>query len=173
MKFAYADPPYLGCGVKHYGHLHEQAADYDDPETHRRLVVRLCDEFDGWALSLHTPSLPTILPMCPPDVRVGVWCKSFASFKPGVNPAYAWEPVIYRGSRKRSRREMTVRDWIVCPITLKRGVAGAKPQAFSFWIFDLLNMRPTDEFTDIFPGSGAVARAWGEWCRFPMLPLTV
>lgn len=45
MKAAYADPPYLGCGKSHYGALHEQAADYDDPEHHRRLIERLCDEF--------------------------------------------------------------------------------------------------------------------------------
>lgn len=53
MRFAYADPPYLGCGKKLYGDRHEQAADWDDPERHRQLVEQLCDEFkDGWAMSL-------------------------------------------------------------------------------------------------------------------------
>lgn len=28
MRFAYADPPYLGCGAKIYGVHHEQAADW-------------------------------------------------------------------------------------------------------------------------------------------------
>ncbi len=37
MRFAYADPPYLGCGKKLYGDRHEQAADWDDPERHRQL----------------------------------------------------------------------------------------------------------------------------------------
>lgn len=39
-------------------------------------------------------------------------------------------------------------------------VTGAKPAAFCRWIFDLLDARPGDEFVDVFPGSGGVARAW-------------
>ncbi|MCC6942297.1 MAG: hypothetical protein IT551_11905, partial [Novosphingobium sp.] len=77
MKFAYADPPYLGLAEKFYGHLHAEAAAYDDPETHRTLIARMTDEYDGWALSLHLPSLGVILPMCPPDARVGAWVKPF------------------------------------------------------------------------------------------------
>ena len=41
MRFAYADPPYLGVAEKFYGHLHDRAADYDDPETHRALIERV------------------------------------------------------------------------------------------------------------------------------------
>lgn len=110
MKFAYADPPYLGCcGL--YDHEHgDDGQCWDEPETHRALIARL-DEFDGWAMSLSTPSLRTILPMCPDDVRVAAWVKPFAVFKPNVNPAYAWEPVIVRGGRKRGRELATVRDF--------------------------------------------------------------
>lgn len=39
-------------------------------------------------------------------------------------------------------------------------VVGAKPAAFSRWVFDLLGALPGDEFVDVFPGSGGVARAW-------------
>jgi hypothetical protein len=164
MKFAYADPPYFGCGTKHYGDLHESAADYDRPETHRALVERLCDEFaDGWALSLSAPTLRVILPMCPDDVRVGAWTKPFASFKPGVNPAYAWEPVIFRGGRKRTRDEATVRDFCAVNIAMKKGFPGAKPEGFCFWVFDLLGARSGDEMHDLFPGSGAVGRAWEKY----------
>src|SRR5574343_923275 len=96
LRFAFADPPYLGQGKKHYAPHHENAADCDALEWHAALITRLSDEYpDGWALSLHTPSLRELLPLCPPDVRVGAWCKSFCSFKPNVNPAYAWEPVIW------------------------------------------------------------------------------
>jgi hypothetical protein len=57
VKFAYADPPYLGCG-KLYAKHHPEALIWDDPETHRRLIERLVDEYpDGWAMSLHVPSL--------------------------------------------------------------------------------------------------------------------
>lgn len=43
-------------------------------------------------------------------------------------------------------------------------VVGAKPAVFVRWIFDLLGALPGDEFVDIFPGSGGVARAWRIYC---------
>lgn len=165
MRIGYADPPYLGC-CNLYDHFHgDDGRCWDDVATHRNLVQRLIDEFpDGWALSLHSPSLRAILPLCPEDSRVAAWVKPFASFKPGVNPAYAWEPVIWRGGRTgRSRDEVTVRDWTAQNITLKRGLAGAKPEGFCLWLFDLLGVRPEDEFVDLFPGSGAVSRVWQEY----------
>lgn len=164
MRFAYADPPYLGCGALYAKH-HPDALDWDDPETHRRLIMRLCDEYpDGWAMSLSSPSMRTILPMCPEDVRWGPWVKPFASFKPGVNPAYAFEPVIWRGGRPFSRQDDTVRDWCSANITLQRGLTGAKPRGFCRWIFAILNAEPGDVLDDLFPGTGAVAAAWEEWC---------
>lgn len=175
MNFAYADPPYLGCGALYAKH-HPEALVWDDPETHRALIERLSSEYpDGWAMSLSSPSLRTILPMCPDDVRVGFWGKTFAVFKPGVGVAYASEPVIFRGGRRRTRKEPTVRDWIDCPITLRRGLTGAKPRAFCRWVFDVLNAKPGDELDDLFPGSGAVGAAWAEWVGekspLPSLPL--
>jgi hypothetical protein len=163
MRFAYADPPYLGWSQRYYGELHEDAADYDKPETHQALIDRLCSDFDGWAMSLHSPALRTILPMCPDDVRVMAWCKSFASYKPGVHPAYAWEPVIIRGPQKRTRTETTVADFHVARITLERGLTGAKPASFVWWVLAALNVKVDDELVDIFPGSGAVGRAWDSW----------
>jgi hypothetical protein len=158
MKFAYADPPYLGCAKRLYGD-----ATYDDPVAHKDLIERLCREYpDGWAMSLHVPSLKTILMLCPDDVRIAAWCKSFAAFKPGVNPAYCWEPVIFRGGRKpRSRKEDTVRDYHVEPITLRRGLPGAKPPGFAKWIVGLLGAKVgEDTITDIFPGTGAMLGVW-------------
>lgn len=168
-RFAYADPPYLGQGRRHYGALHADAADCDTPEWHRSLIDRLCDEFpDGWALSLSTPTLRSILNMCPGDVRVGAWVKPFAAFKKNVTRAYAWEPVILRGGRPIPTCDPTVRDWIEAPavkepITMRRGFPGAKPVAMIWWIFDWLNMCPEDEFVDLFPGSGAVGEAHRAW----------
>jgi hypothetical protein len=163
MKCAYADPPYLGCGKLYAAH-HPDALDWDRPETHRALVERLCDEFpDGWAMSLNSPSLKVILPMCPDDCRVSPWNKPFAIFKPNVGVAYAWEPVIWRGGRKRTREQDTVRDWVSANITLKRGLTGAKPRDFCRWMFSALNLQPGDEFVDLFPGTGAVMLAWREW----------
>ena len=112
--------------------------------------------------SLSSPTLRTILPMCPDDCRVAAWVKPFAAFKVGVNPAYAWEPVIFRGGRKRDRTVDTVRDWHSEVITLKRGLPGAKPPGFAKWIVDLLgaDVRKGDTIIDLFPGSGAMLGVW-------------
>ena len=157
MKFAYADPPYLGMG-KSYGN-----PEWDDPETHRRLVERLVSEFpDGWALSLSSPSLKVILPMCPDDCRVAAWVKPFAAFRPNVKPAYAWEPVIFRGGRTRTRKDETWHDWHSENITMRRGFMGAKPAGFAQWIVRLLNAKVDqgDTITDLFHGSGAMLGVW-------------
>ena len=165
MNFAYADPPYLGCGALYAKH-HPDALVWDDPETHRLMIERMADEYlDGWAMSCSTPSLRTILPMTPPDCRVGAWVKPFAVFKPNVRVAYAWEPVIFRGGRKGTREQDTVRDWLAESITLRRGLTGAKPRKFCLWVFDLLNAQPGDTLNDMFPGSGAVEAAWSEVSR--------
>lgn len=166
MRFAYADPPYLGLAAAFYAKQHPDAAVYDTPEAHQRLIDRLCAEYpDGWAMSLHTPSLRTILPMCPEDCRVGAWVKPFASFKPSVRVAYAWEPVIFRGGRKRSKDLPTVRDWISVNMAMERGFRSAKPEGLCFWLFEVLGMLPEDDFHDLFPGSGSVTKAWEAWKR--------
>lgn len=165
MKFAYADPPYLGLAVKFYGDQHVEAAVYDTVDGHRALIERLCDEFpDGWAMSLHSPSLRTILPMCPDDVRVMPWVKPFCSFKPNVRVAYAWEPVIVRGGRPfEGREEDTIRDWCAVNIALEKGFTGAKPPKLIRWLLAVLNAEPGDEIVDLFPGSGIVGRTIDEW----------
>ena len=158
MRFAYADPPYIGQAKRHYG--------ADAREVNIRVLVGyLMEAFpDGWALSSSSTGLASVIRDCPAEARIGAWVKPFASFKPGVNPAYAWEPVIFAGGRKRPRNAPTVRDWVSANITLKRGISGAKPDGFCCWLFDLLGMEPSDEFVDLFPGSGAVGRAWKQYC---------
>ena len=158
MRFAYADPPYLGCGQLYKQH-HEESLKWNTVEAHAELI-RSLEQFDGWALSLSSVTLHTLLPLCPPKVRVAAWVKPFAVFRPNVNPAYAWEPVIFSGSRKRERYEDTVRDWCSANITLKKGLVGAKPPAFADWILDLLGVTPWDEFIDLFPGTGAMTAAF-------------
>lgn len=164
MKFAYADPPYLGQGRKHYEKHHEDAAIWDDPESHRDLVDYLVREFpDGWAMSASSPSLRTILPMCPDDVRVCAWVKPFSIFKPNVGLSYSWEPVIIRGGRKIERTQPTVRDWVAENITLKKGLTGAKPDRFCRWVLSMLNFQEGDEMVDLFPGTGIMGEAVSSW----------
>lgn len=165
MKFAYADPPYLGCGRLYPEH--PEARIWDDPETHRALIERLSQEYpDGWALSCHTPSLKTLLPMCPDDVRIGAWTKPFHVYKKGVRPAYAWEPLLYRGGRnskhpppEKGGKATTPKDFIAVNITLKKGLTGAKPPGFCAWVLDLLNFQPGDQLDDLFPGTGSMTTA--------------
>lgn len=160
MRFAYADPPYLGCAARLYGD-----PTYDDPEAHRALIARLAVEYpDGWALSCHEPSLHVLRAMCPSGTRTAVWVKPFAVFKPNVNPAYAWEPVLFFGGRKRTRKDDTVRDWHSENITLRKGLPGAKPPGFSLWLLRLLNVRADlgDTIADLFPGTGSVLSSWSQ-----------
>jgi hypothetical protein len=51
---------------------------------------------------------------------------------------------------------MTVRDHLVEPITLRRGLTGAKPVAFNRWVLDLLGYVKGDEVVDLFPGTGGM-----------------
>jgi hypothetical protein len=48
-------------------------------------------------------------------------------------------------------------------MTMERGLCGLKPESFCFWIFEMLNLQPGDEFYDLFEGSGAVTRAFRSW----------
>ncbi len=152
MKIAYADPPYLGCA-----NLYHEKQEVD----HKKLILEL-ETYDAWALSCHSPSLKILLPMCPEHVRIAAWVKPFASFKPNVNPAYAWEPVLYK-SIPRARSEPTIKDWVSVNITFKKGLVGAKPPAFCYWLFRLLGAREEDIFFDLFPGTGIVSRCWESW----------
>lgn len=165
MRFAYADPPYIGVA-----HRYPEKTEVD----HGDLIARLVREFpDGWALSASSNSLAEILPMCPPKTRVGAWVKRYAAALANVRPVYAWEPVIFRGGRRI--REDLMLDWHLADQSQGRFhpgyVLGKKPESFCFWIFRLLGMRAGDELVDIFPGSGAVTQAWEKYQRQVSLPL--
>jgi len=163
MKFAYADPPYIGQAKRHY--------DCEEID-HELLLYRLCTEFpDGWALSCSSSSLRQLMrmPSMPDDIRVASWVKSFGAFKRGVRPAYMWEPVLFRGGRnpcnghralipEKNGKQTTPKDFIIEPITLKKGLVGAKPPRVCRWILDLLNVQPGDEVVDLYPGTGIMGR---------------
>lgn len=175
MRIAYADPPYPGM-TRFYGKEGDPYEGEVAEVDHAELVGRMHSEYDGWCLHTASTTLAEVLAVCPPaseGVRVMAWVKPFASFKPGVLVAYAWEPVIVKPARvpkhDRENPRPTVRDWIAEPITLKRGLTGVKPDAVCRWAFSVLGAHPDDELCDLFPGTGAVTQAWDAWRAQPSL----
>jgi hypothetical protein len=166
VRLGYADPPYFGCGALYAAH-HVDALDWDNPATHARLVERLQGEFDGWVL--HASATPQSQALYAPlmlatGARHCAWVKGFAAFKRNVPVGYAWEPVFIKAARKPVvSKRLVMRDWIQESITLKRGLTGAKPEAVCHWAFEIAAARPEDDLVDLFPGSGAVGRAWQTW----------
>ena len=163
MRIGYADPPYIGCA-----YLYEDQTDFTGEIDHAALIKRLNTEFDGFVLHASaTPlSIATLAPMVAEikGARWMAWTKGFAAFKRNVSVAYAWEPVIIKPVRKPIvSKRIVMRDWVQESITLRRGLTGAKPEAVCHWAFELLGARPEDDLVDLFPGSGAVARAWTTW----------
>jgi hypothetical protein len=162
VRFAYADPPYLGCGKSRYGVHHEDAAVWDDPVTHINLVNKLVEEYpDGWVLSCNPRDLKMYLNAAPDDVRVGAWVKTFHQIRP-TTTQFAWEPVVFRGGRKDNKRAPMVRDWIQANATRQRGLPGAKPGVFNRWVLDLMNFQEGDTLDDLFPGTGGMTRTINE-----------
>jgi len=178
MRFAYADPPYLGRGEYYRAH-HVDAMRWNDPQTHQKLIDRLQAEFgDGWVLSLSEASLRTILPMCPVGARVGAWISDRARFAgKAVAVRKHFEPVIFMGGRQHAETGNRTADFIVTKqerlpagqpryamvksdIRAGKTFLGRKPSAFCHWVFDLLGVETGDDFEDIFPGSGAVTEAY-------------
>lgn len=159
MIFAYADPPYPGCAG-----FYPEKREVD----HVALIDRLEIGYpDGWALSTSAVALPQIMRQgnYPMTARVMPWVKTFAVFKPNVGVAYAWEPVIVCGGRRRTREQATVRDWVSAPITIKRGLVGAKPDDFYYWLFSVLNVQSGDVVADLYPGTRGLERCLVAWLR--------
>ena len=162
MKIGYADPPYVGCA-----HLYKDHPDFAGEVDMAALIARLESEFDGWILhaSATASSMAILAPLVErTNARWMSWVKGFAAFKKNVSVAYAWEPVIVKAARKPVvSKRLVMRDWIQESITLKRGLTGAKPEAVCHWVFEMVGAHPDDTLNDLFPGSGAVSRAWETW----------
>jgi len=170
MRIAYADPPYPGQSLKHYGTHPDYAGEVD----HRDLLDKL-GTYDGWILHTSSTALPEVLGYAAGlEFRVMAWVKPFAAFKRNIPVAYAWEPVLVHPVRKPVvSGRLVMRDWIAEPITMQRGLVGAKPEAVCRWLFEAVGAEARDELHDLFPGSGAVTRAWESWRSEVRLELEV
>ncbi len=165
MKIGYADPPYPGCA-----HLYADHPDYAGEVDHARLIYELVTDYDGYCLHTSSVALAEVLTrfdyeVGPNDMpRVMAWVKPFAAFKKNVSVAYAWEPVLVKAARKPVvKAGMTYRDFCSEPITLRRGLTGAKPDKVCRWLFEVMGCEHDDELCDLYPGTGAVTRAWESW----------
>jgi len=138
--------------------FHPDAGRWDSLDEHRRLLLDLLDEYDGWAIATTPDGLGAYAPL-PIAARIMAWHKPRAL--PGAHRIRShWEPVIvYVPEGRRSRLEGTVPDVLVCnPPQIN--FAGAKPAEWTRWVLDALGYAPgEDEVVDLFPGSGSVARA--------------
>ncbi len=155
LRFAYADPPYPGMARKYYG---------TTEVNHPILIGHLLEFFpDGWALSTAESTLQEVLAMCPPGVRVACWVKG-ARQSLSWRPRSAWEPlIVYRGRPRlidASEYSSDVLSWGGRQHSHPGALIGMKPAKFSEWMFQQLGACRGDAFEDVFPGSGAVSRAW-------------
>ncbi len=81
---------------------------------------------------------------------------------------YSWEPVILSSLRRPLAPTMThlianVERYKWRPLP-ENYVIGSKPPAFSRWLFRCAGLEPSDEFIDLFVGSGAVTDEWAKFC---------
>lgn len=168
LRFAYADPPYPTLSKRYY----EDEESYAGEVDHAELVERLVRDYpDGWALSTSARALRPVLLLCPEDARVAIWVKGS---RRGVSwrPRNAYEPVIVWGGRPR---RMTcdedlddVLTWGGRQPSHPGALVGMKSAAFCEWMFRQLGAMAGDALTDVFPGSGAVTRAWQLYSGTPV-----
>lgn len=169
MRFAYADPPYPKLSKKYYGSHPAFGGEVD----HRALIERLVEEFpQGWALSTNAPSLQPLLKICPNGVRTCIWVKGS---RRGVafRARNAYEPVLVWGGRPRRLEIDEELDdtliWGGRQHSHPGALVGMKPAAFSEWLFRQLGAAQGDELHDLFPGSGAIGRAWALYIGGPVV----
>jgi hypothetical protein len=155
LRFAYADPPYVGMAARYD---HPDTMRWNEPDAHIALMAQMDATNDGWALSLHVPSLPALSSGMPDGARISAWVKPFASYKKGVRVAYTWEPVIWRRTAEKREGDPFGRDHLSCNIAMQKGFFGAKPEAFCRWVLMLLGWQPGDTVDDLFPGTGVMGR---------------
>lgn len=180
MRLAIADPPYppfVGAGGRKnrasrwYGDgqrsvkdkpadQHPEAAEWDEPARHRRLLLDLHDQYDGWAIATSPDGLAAYGEL-PAECRIMAWVKLNAA--PGSHRLRSlWEPVIVfppAGRRSNRNGAGTVPDVLTAGLP-RSGFVGAKPQRWVDWVLDALGYDPeTDTLDDLFPGSGMVAAA--------------
>jgi hypothetical protein len=156
-KLGILDPPYLDCARRYYQHEESYAGEVD----HEALIAEAVRDFDGWALACSTRSLRVLLPLCPPDVRVGIWAKPHGA-SPQTRGIHAvTEAVIVKPARLR---KPGVVDFLYTSAARGGGkLPGRKPLKWCHWVFRLLGASPMDALDDRFPGTGMITKAFEQF----------
>lgn len=134
---------------------------------HASLLEHLTKNYpDGWALSTSSESLRDVLSLCPGRVRICAWFKGPRHTK-SRRALVSWEPLIVAGGRPlRIDVVQDLSDGLVAVGRFRRfpgAMVGMKPPAFAEWMFRQLGASPVDRLDDLFPGSGAIRRAWARY----------
>jgi hypothetical protein len=155
MVFAYADPPYPGKAS-----LYPEKTEVD----HASLLERLTKNYpDGWALSTSSEALRDVLSLAPGGVRICAWFKGPRHTK-SRRALVSWEPLLVFGGRPlRVDVVQDLSDGLIARGRFRSfpgAMVGMKPPAFAEWMFRQLGASSADRLDDLFPGSGAIRRAW-------------
>lgn len=160
LRLAVADEPYPGLSKRYYG----THPDYGGEVDHGALLSQLV-AYDGWALATNRDGLKLLVGLCQErqlDYEIAIWVRG-ARKAPSRTAWRSYEAVLYRRARAVVSREPG-EDVLVhhahAPTTEPGRVVGTKSARWCAWVFDLLGARPGDQLDDLFPGSGAVSRAW-------------
>ena len=112
--------------------------------------------------------------LCPPGTRVCVWRRR-VRVSASKRALSAWEPLLVVGGREHATDvpqdlldDLETDDVVLDEVLDYRGrydsfngaLVGMKPPEFSCFLFRQLGARPGDTLDDLYPGSGAVGRAW-------------
>jgi hypothetical protein len=176
VKLAIADPPYppfIGSGGRKnrasrwYGDKqrsktdrpadsHPDASEWDEPARHRKLLVDLQRDYDGFAIATSADGIAAYGEL-PPEVRLLAWVKPNA--QPGAHRLRSnWEAVIlYPPPGRRSNRGVgSIPDVLIASVP-RASFRGAKPPEWVEWVLKAMSHDPAlDTVDDLFPGSGAV-----------------
>lgn len=181
MKFAIADPPYLGRAKRWYGvggigkgygigqaDQHPEAEKWDKPESHKNLIKHLDQNYDGFAIALTNHSLDIYLS----EIKIGTatlyrvmaWVKPMSA--PSANRIRnAWEPVIIKTPEIRkgyTTKFARINDYLI-ESPPRNGFKGQKPKKWTYWVLDAMGVDKDDEIEDLFIGSGAVTQAINDY----------
>lgn len=143
--------------------VHPAAAQWDDLTEHRKLLVHLVENFDGWAIATTPDGLQAYFPL-PLNASIMAWHRPTA-MRGGGRIIERWEPVIvYVPEGRNTRAGAGVSNVLTAVAPRARGgrgsFVGSKPAEWTRWVLEALGYDSgTDELVDLFPGSGRVTAA--------------